>query len=290
MAEFARGAGKPAPPLFAPILFATAAQIEALPVADFVCDAVKLGKGLSELRRVLGTSAIVVAAASAMEAEALGARVDLQSWPPTLTSSPGRRVLDLAEPGAAYAAAARVQASLEATKRLASAESGQPVLIAVLTGPAALVQQLAPNAGAGDLDALYEFAGRALAALVRLYSEAGVHVVVLQETSVPTVAVEAWQGALGPVANVARFHKVPPVLLFTDVAPAADDWPANLLACVSRNHAGGFDGRPHALACATDPSAWTEFPDGADQTRLLLTLGEVPHTIGVADLRAAMTA
>jgi len=290
MAELARGAGKPQAPLFAPILFAVASQIESLPIAEFVGDAAKLGKGLSELRRALGINSIDVAVPSAMEAEALGAAVELSNWPPRITAMPARESLDLDDPAAGFADCARLQASLEATQRLAASEASQPVLIAVLTGPAALLRQLAPDARGADLENLYDFAGRALAALARLYAEAGVNVVALEEAAVPDAAVEAWHNALSPIANVARFHKVPPLLYFTGSAPAADAWPSSCIACPSIDVAAAHAGLPHAVAVTADHQRWSALPDGADNTRLVLTLGEVPASVTVADLRDRLAA
>src|ERR1700752_4403036 len=91
LSEIGRNTGKPHPPLFAPLLYGVAAQIEALPPADVTADPTRLGKCLVELRRALGTAPLVVAAPSAMEAEALGASVDRGTWPPKPSPLPDER-------------------------------------------------------------------------------------------------------------------------------------------------------------------------------------------------------
>lgn len=282
VAELARGAGKPHAPLWVPMHFSGAAQIEALPVADFVSDPTKLGKGLSELRRILGSAAIVTAVPASAEAEALGAQVNLGVWPPVITAAPGAAVAALADLEQCFANGARLQASLQATRRLAEAESGAPVLVAVLTGPAALAAQLAPHATPGELEGLYDFIGRFLAALVGEYAKAGAHAIVLREGEVGAEIQPFWQDALGPIANVARFHKMPPLLQY---GAAAGPWPRNMIGCPRQSETGPVRGGAHALALPADPDGWNGLPDGGGNARIAMTDGEVAHTIAIAHLR-----
>jgi acetophenone carboxylase len=287
MSGLARGVGKPHSPLFMPLLHGVAAEIDALPVVDFVNDATKLRKGLSELRKVLGTCAIICAVPSAMEAEALGAEVGMEVWPPVVGRGPGAAISGIDDPVATLLENSRVRASLDATRQLADLEPGDVVLAAVLTGPATLLAQLGMSAPDEDI---YEFIGRAIAGLARLYAEAGIHALVLHEAVVPS-AFDAWRGALGPIANMARFHRVAPLLVFEREPPADDAWPAQLVACPPAGQGGSFAGRAHGLAWPGDPAAWGDaLPDGDDNTRVVLTTGEPGSDVRIETLRTQIAA
>ncbi|MGH9041356.1 MAG: hypothetical protein ACRDZ3_14110 [Acidimicrobiia bacterium] len=95
--------GRVSPPIFAPLVFAQAAEIEALDVAEFLADPTKLAKGLTALHQALRTDAVV-----------------------TVAPVVGLDLLD---------------AAVEATSRLAATLPGEPVLVAALTGPATLARR-----------------------------------------------------------------------------------------------------------------------------------------------------
>ncbi|MGH8991692.1 MAG: hypothetical protein ACRDZ7_09215, partial [Acidimicrobiia bacterium] len=82
--------GRAEPGIFAPLVLAQAAEIEALDVAEFLANPTKLAKGLTALHQALGTDAVVTTA-------------------PAGAFAPG-------EPGAAD----RLEAAVEATSRLAA--------------------------------------------------------------------------------------------------------------------------------------------------------------------------
>ncbi len=184
MQDLSRNVGKAHSPLFAPLVLSAAAQIESIPVAEMVRDATRLRKNVSELRRVLGLQTAVCAVPCAMELEAAGAGVtsDAGTWPPQVIVPP--RSLGEVD-AASIAANARLAASLEATRQMAAADASGPVLVAALNGPATLLSQLRATGAQIGSEEGFDFVGRLLATLARLYAEAGIHVLQWHESVVP---------------------------------------------------------------------------------------------------------
>lgn len=284
--ELARGAGKPHEPMFAPLLLGVAAQVDAITVQDMVRDATLLRKGVADLRRMLRLSALTCAVPSLMEFEALGGKVDASVWPPRAIagSTLGLSALDL-EPDALQRAA-RLSASVDAVRQLATADTSEPVIVVALTGPATLVMQLRAAAPAGgDAEALYELAGRLLAVLVRLYCEAGAHLVQLHEQVLPGADKDHWKGALGTAGNVARFHRVPSLLVMAEeLSPPA--WPPQAVPCPALDAAPLPASRAQAQCWRADPPAWPVVPRQAGPARLITTASDLPTTLPLAELLA----
>lgn len=289
LADLARGEVGAGEPLFAPMIHGLGAQIEALSPAELVVDATRLGKGLGETRRVLGLSSLYVTVPSLAEAEALGAGVDLSVWQPCLTAPAGSSALE-ADEADAIAGSPRLQAALELTRRLSATGDDAPLLVG-LTGPATLVEQLVPGATGDEREDAFDYAGGFLTALVRAFGEAGAHAVVLQETvAAPDDGDgrELWEDALTPVANVARFHKMPVLLGFVGAAgPGPGDWPDQVVPCLAPGETAAQAGDNHALMLPADPATWRGLADGA---AMILTAGEVPADTRIADLKTVIEA
>lgn len=284
LAALARGAVT-GEALFAPLIFGAAAQIEALAPVDMAADPTRLGKGLGETRRVLGLSTTYVAVPAAAEAESLGATVDIAQWPPQVTSSPGMAALEVGAEDA-IANSPRLQASLETARRMATTESQDVALIAALTGPATLVRQLVPGATGDDQEDAYDCAGGFLVALLRGFGEAGVHALLLQE-AVPVPAGqeenEIWREALAPLANIARFYKIPALLGFTDGnEPDANGWPSELIVCPPAANATAFAGQAHGVCLPANPAAWQQRPADAS---IVITSAEVAADSPISELK-----
>jgi hypothetical protein len=283
MQDLSRNIGPAHAPLFAPLTLAVAAQVEAIPVTQMVRDATRLRKNVTELRRILGLQAAVCAVPSAMELEAAGAPVS-DAWPPKVLAAPALGEVD----AKTIAASPRVAASLEAVRQLAAADTSEPVLVAALSGPATLLAQLRTVGVPEDAETAYDFVGRLLATLARLYAEAGVHVLQWHETSLPDESdLDDWKAALGTAGNVARFHRIPPLLVFADdlVVPT---WPAQAVACPTHEQHPGAMPRAYGRAWPSDAARWQVVSSNVAGARYLTTVADLPAELPVALLKTCV--
>lgn len=301
LSELGRNLGKPHAPLFAPLLYGVASQIEALPPAEVSADPTRLGKCLVELRRALGTTPLTVSAPTAMEAEALGATVNRETWPPRVEApvieSAMESVIGLADFEDVWSRSEALSASLETCRRLSSTLAGEPVLLAGLTGPAALLAQLLAAPASAEA---WEFAGRALSALARQYAQAGASGLLICEPRAPA-DIAGWSSALNTLSNIARFHRIPLLLAF-DVDNDAGDragalpppWPAAAVACPAMAGDGDGDGdveaRAHGACASADPSTWAELPARIGAARVVVTAREVAADTDIEVLTEASEA
>lgn len=260
--------GRPIEPaLFIPIAHAVAARIEGWDEKEFVHDPTKMSRGLEALYNAIGTDGIFTAAAAAMEAEAAGADLDWATYPPRVILPPLRNLSEALSLPAKLPAAARIEAALETTRRLAATWAEGPLLAAVVTGPWTLAGQLV---GADRLKELgadnqeRDICGQVCAELARLYCEAGAHMIVVHEQTKPPKdggengTGHPWREALVPLTNIVGFHKK----LVVEIT--ADDGDGG-----ARIDGQGF--AAHALP--GDPSQWRMPPTPGS---LLITASEVP--------------
>lgn len=269
LSDLGRAVGPPHPPLFAPLTYGVCARIEALPPADVTADPTRLAKCQGELRRVLGTAAHVLAAPSAMEAEALGAAVDRGVWPPRVTGAAPARVVETTDFDAVWSRSEALSASLEACRRLAATEAGEPPMLVALTGPLALLDELLGRDAAHDAAAL-AFAGRALAALAGRFARHGASAILVCERRLPADG-EPWRDALTTIANIARFHRLPALLAFDGEDEA--EGPAALVACPSRHERA--PAKPHGFRASADPARWAELPGNTGSARIVVTARDI---------------
>ena len=299
LSELGRNLGKPHAPLFAPLLYGVASQIEALPPAEVSADPTRLGKCLVELRRALGTTPLTVSAPTAMEAEALGATVNRDTWPPRVEApvieSVMESVFGLADFEDVWSRSEALSASLETCRRLSSTLAGEPVLLAGLTGPAALLAQLLDAPPSAEA---WEFAGRALSALARQYAQAGASGLLICEPRAPA-DIAGWSSALNTLSNIARFHRIPLLLAFdVGVDDHADDragvlpppWPTAAVACPAIASGDVLDARAHGACASADPSTWAELPSWIGAARVVVTAREVAADTDIEVLTEACEA
>jgi acetophenone carboxylase len=265
MQDLSRSVGKPHAPLFAPLLFGVSAQIESIAPEAMARDATRLRKNVGELRRVLGLDAVYCVAPGEAEARAIGpvgAEVSTET----------------------VARDENIAASLEAVRQW-QADASAPVIVAALHGPMILLKKLrAAGCDASD-EASLQHIGRGLAAIVRAFAEAGVHAVQLHDEAPGSeVLVELWKGALGTAGNVARFHRVPPLLVVGGAT--INGWPAQAIPCPTREQHAGALSRPHGRAWSAEPDQWSRLPGEAAAERIVTTVAEVRGDIEIGALLA----
>lgn len=281
MQDLSRNVGRPHTPLFAPLLFSVAAQIEAITPLQMASDGTRLRKNIGELRRMLGLDAVMCAIPAGMEIEALGIEMDAGVWPPKpagkLPSSFTQDIdIEL------LLSSQRIKASLEAVKQW-QVDASEPVIVAALTGPATLLVQLREAGLDADEGAAYECVGRILAALARAYAEAGIHVLQLHESvQVNEPSIEAWKGALGTAGNVARFHRIPPILIMEEVAPPS--WPAQAVPCPTPTQSAAPPLRLQGRAWSGDIRQWPAMPGEEAIERYISSVGEVAKGMEIPTL------
>ena len=208
----------------------------------------------------------MTAAPSAMEAEALGAVVDREPWPPRVLAPAPHSIVELAD--FEWDRSEALAASIETTKRLAATEAGEPPILVGLTGPGRLVGELfGEPAPAG-----WELAGRALAALARRYAQAGASAIVLCERSAPADT-RAFGSALGTIANVGRFHRIPTFLAFDREEATA--WPSGVVA------------KGVVLTISPAIETWRDIVERVGAARVVVTADEVPADTSIEALTIA---
>jgi len=263
------------PALFTPIAHAIAAGIEGWNEKEFVHDPTKMSRGLEALSNAIGTDGIFIAAATAMEAEAAGAELNWDTYPPRVVSPPLQDLSEAQSLPAKLPAAARIEAALETTRRLAATLTEGPLLAAAVTGPQTLAGQLVGADRLGEIeptDQERDICGQVCAELARLFCEAGTHMIVVQEEIKPPKDGDEggtrhpWRDALVPLFNIVRFHKK--LVVELDVG----------------NGFGStrIEGQGDAAAVLPgDPDQWQILPATGS---LLITAGEIPANTNLPEL------
>jgi Uroporphyrinogen decarboxylase (URO-D) len=286
------GGRRGAAPLFVPLMHVLAAKVEALDIGECLTNPTKLAKGLQALYQALGTDAITCACDGAIEIEALGACTDWSVYPPRVVAPPALEGLDPDVIAKRVAKAPRIAAAGEAIRRLAVTCPGEPVLVAALTGPAALAVQIAAAAGqaatvSAALEAYLETAGRTVLESARQFLLAGANIIMVIEHALPehqTSSFDGWKSVMTPIANLTRFHRALPMVLATWTSEDLGALPAAIVPCLPLQGSIVEAGRRFGVALPTDNLDW-RLP--SSPCSVLTTDGEVPFETDIPALRAA---
>lgn len=267
MQDFSRGMGKPHEPLFAPLLFGVAAQIESISPEEMALDGTRIRKNVGELREALGGNTVF-------------------SCAPNAETFKGLSPLE-GDDHHCFVSQPRFEASLDAVRQW-QADTSEPIIGAAFFGPHRHLLHVIEQQGAlSDTALWYEHIGANLAAVVRHFSEAGVHLVQWYDTMPDTEEeIQEWKGALGTMANIARFHRVTPLLILDN--PNVQAWPPQAIACPDSAQVPAAPPRPHGLAWPADPERWQRLSDADASSRLITTQAEVAAHISIDSLMNAV--
>ncbi|HJL51247.1 MAG TPA: uroporphyrinogen decarboxylase family protein [Arenicellales bacterium] len=271
----------PSHPLLIPLVHAAAAQIDNLDVREFLTDATQMAKSLVAMNQAIGVDAIVCFYDRSAVAEAVGAQLDWRVYPPEISGKPRQPIpQDIASLLDTHD---RIQTGVEVLTRLQATQTDETLFAVVITGPATLAGQLMDD---NDTSVL-ETCGRLVSESARIFAEAGAHVIFIVESETTVQGNRAWQLAINPVINVARFYSAIPVLVpngheQTHVEAFYREVPTGLLVC---NQRGVPDGEPGGVILPLQPREWAVEPTRGFS--LITTPGEVPLDSDIPDLRAA---
>lgn len=277
LASLGRGAPMAMPPVFAPMLFTVAAEIEGLSAQEFVSDPTKMVRAGTELSRMLGLGTVFTGVPCGAVAQALGA---------TLTEGDAEMVKPLQdpsfinEPSLVWSRSALLSNFLAATRNMDADECNAMLPVLAVEGPTALASQLFGDTNMTEARA--DSIGSVLAALVREFAEAGVSAIVMVDQWPDIDEQEYAKSAYRTLANVARFHRVPIISVFSD-----NGNPTNGLPTVVPAFDPGVDVRPvvklYARAWPVTVGEWSKTPVD-EKARFVTTAGEVPADTRVEQL------
>ena len=270
----------PEPALLVPIVHSVAAQIEGLEVQEFLSNATLMSKCLTAMQQALECDAIVCFVDTAATAEALGAQLDWTSYPPKILALP--KQLPTENMAALLRSHARIQTGVEVLKRLQATITDESLFAVLITGPATLAAQLGEE---GDA-AVLEQCGQIVSETCRLFGESGAHMILIKETAGVQTYGLAWQAALLPVINVARFYDALPVLIAAGMTDEQDQQllnalAQNILVCTAED---AMNSNAKGQFLLGRPNEWILAKPGV---QLLTTVDEVAPAADIPELRLA---
>ncbi len=267
LALIGRGAPRPMPPLFLPMYFTVSAQIEAVSPTELAANETKLVRAGKELARLTGQPAIFTAMTCGAVASALGATLEESNWPPNVTTAPDCVIGEI-DASALVRGSPFLSAGLGATRNLAGEGINAPIPVAALEGPVALQRQLSgsPKVTEDRADSI----GSVIAGLIGEFAEAGAGAIFLVDEPAPDDSIDQVKNIYRTLANMARFHRKPLVVIHQSplglptVVPALEE--AEKPAPMQKSH---------ARLWPQDPASWPgrEIDSSA---RIVTTACEVP--------------
>jgi hypothetical protein len=250
--------------LFMPLVYRLAGRLEQMAWEELAEDPTSSAYALRAAQKLFGLQAVVTHFRVGVEAEACGADLGRDA------DGEWEGPLQLAEPGALDARILErspLAQALEVTRRLSEELRGAAVTVGVLTGPRTLSSLFAAQpAGLGQL----------YAQLARAYAERGVRLLLVVEDPRSGTTRIPEPFSLTPLFNVARYFRIPTVLLDN----------------LARGPAAGFDLTLGGACDRLFPLAALEEPaEGARRWRLenapiLATEWEVPQHLPAEQLAA----
>ena len=278
--KLAKRGKAPSQALLVPLVHTIASQIEGMAVQEFLTDATKMSKCLTSLQLAIQVDAIICFVDAGSEAEAVGAQLDWDSYPPKIATKP-RQLMPENIPDL-LRMHARIQTGVEVLKRLGATIMDESLFAVVITGPATLATQI----GEGSDGEILEQCGRIVSETGRIFGEAGAHLIMITEEVPPKVDYQDWQAVLLPVINVARFYNALPVLVpkgMTDeqMQKLVNEVPDNILMCTDIPIT---DSNPVGQLLIGQPDEWKL---STNPVSLLTTAGEISPDGDIPELRTS---
>lgn len=254
--------------LFLPLVYRLAARLEQMSWEELAEDPTSATYALRAAQKLFQLPAVLTHFRIGVEAEACGADLARDA------SGEWVRPAKLADPDAVTGQLLErppLAQALEVTRRLSEELRGTAGTVGVLTGPRTLSTLFA---------ALPADPGQLYATLARAYAERGVQLLLVVED--PRVAGNggAWESALAPLFNVARYFRVPVLLLDHGSARAAAGFGLTL----------GGAGDPLLPLAALEEPAERAGRWRAEAGPILATEWEVPPGLPAEKLTAWVTA
>jgi len=239
-----------------PIAHRFAAVLEQVPAPSADQDPAVAAHAIASATRQFGWSLAVSHWRIGVEAEALGADVDLDETGTAVTA----RTLGSAEAAASVTTAAAIRHELAVTRGARGALGSETGLAATLTGPRTLSALL--HDGGGRLDVLY-------GPLIRAYVEAGADRLLVVETSQPrqSSSQEGHSRALRSLISTARYFRAAAMML--------DLSRADLARYTGFDHVFGRDDAV-LLAPGAICGAPADSPSGLAEAAIATTAGQIP--------------
>lgn len=231
--------GEPPPrSLLLPIVFALGAKVENVPLNAFLNNPTKIVSAARQMRNHLQADGVACYFDAFLEAEALGAILQLTSddEPPTVEwrqeARAGELPHGLRSPEEAVKSG-RVPVAAEVVRRMNAIPNRDFLLMASVSGPVKLAALLTQSekredASLGDLSTeALEFASSVATQVTTTFLEAGADAVFIHEqvpAGLSAECCEEWSGLLAPAINVTRFYEALPILQFAGAPAALENW------------------------------------------------------------------
>ncbi len=280
LADLGRGAPRQSPPVFAPMLFTVAAEIEGLSAWEYVSDPTKMVRAGMELSRMLGLGTVFTGVPCGAVAQALGANLTEDVWPTTVVAKRAQDHLAISEPSLFWGQSALLSNFLAATRNMAADERNTMLPVMGVEGPTALASQIFGVANLTEAQA--DSIGTILAALIGDFAEAGASAIVMVDQTPDEDSKEYAKSAYRTLANVARFHRVPVVPVFED-----NGSPTGTLPTVVPAYQTGVTVGPaiklYARSWPVTIEEWCKLAVD-DKSRFVTTTGEVPTDTSIEQL------
>jgi Uroporphyrinogen decarboxylase (URO-D) len=216
-------------PLLLPIVFSLGARLENLSLSAFLANPTRIANSQRQIRTVLGLDGVTSYFDPYLEAEALGSNVERNANGTNCICGPAESLQTTLEHRASaevLVAKSRVPLACDVIRRLKTMLSGEPALMARVSGPCQLWDLLngdlpreeISNDGVG-------YCSDITSAVTKSFLDAGANVIFLCENRASIRDGERWIDLLMPIVNVIRFYEALPVVIFSgahaEESPAA---------------------------------------------------------------------